>query len=82
MSLGCAIRLVFFFDLSALFQHVNLVTTSLRTRFQVYFSKCWDPDVGLGCMIPLGFHCSLSALFQHVDLVTTSLRTGFQVYLS
>ena len=35
MSPGCTIRLVFFCSLSALFQHVDLVTTCLRAGFQV-----------------------------------------------
>ena len=38
VSPGCTIRLVFFCSFSALFQHVDLVTTSLRAGFQVYFS--------------------------------------------
>ena len=35
---GCTIGLVFFWSFSALFQHVDLVTTSLRAGFQVYLS--------------------------------------------
>ena len=38
VSPGCMIRLVFFCSFSALFQHVDLVTTSLRAGFQVYLS--------------------------------------------
>ena len=38
VSPGCSIRLVFFCSLSALFQYVDLVTTSLRAGFQVYLS--------------------------------------------
>ena len=41
VSPGCAVRLVFFWSLSALFQHVDLITTSLRAGFQVYFSQAW-----------------------------------------
>ena len=38
VSPGCMIQLVFFCSFSALFQHVDLVTTSLRAGFQVYLS--------------------------------------------
>ena len=38
VSPGCTIRLVFFCSFSALFQHVDLGTTSLRAGFQVYLS--------------------------------------------
>ena len=38
VSPGCTVRLVFFWGLSSLFQHVDLVTTSLRAGFQVYLS--------------------------------------------
>ena len=38
VSPGCTIQLVFFCSFSALFQHVDLVTTSLRAGFQVYLS--------------------------------------------
>ena len=38
VTLGCTIRLVFFCGLSTLFQHVDLVTTSLRAGFYVYLS--------------------------------------------
>ena len=58
------------------------IYSSLSTRFQVYFSKCWDQYVSPDCTIQLVFFCGLSALFQHVDLVTTLLRGEFQVYLS
>ena len=40
MSPGCTI-LVFFWGFSSLFQHVVLVTASLRAGFQVYLSKPW-----------------------------------------
>ena len=36
MSPGVTIRLVLFCNFSALFQHVDLVTTSLKAVFQVY----------------------------------------------
>ena len=36
VSPGSKIRLIFFCGLSALFQHVDLITTSLRNGFQVY----------------------------------------------
>ena len=35
VSLACMIRLVFLWGVSYLFQHVDLVTTSHRARFQV-----------------------------------------------
>ena len=38
VSPGCIMRLVFFWGLSSLFQHVNLVATSLRAGFQFYHS--------------------------------------------
>ena len=38
VSSDCTIQFVFFWGLSSLFQHVDLVTTSLRTGFQVYLS--------------------------------------------
>ena len=38
VSPGCTIGLVFFCSFLALFQHVDLVTSSLRARFQVYLS--------------------------------------------
>ena len=38
MTPGCRIQ-VTFFGVSSLFQHVDLVTTSLRARFQVYFLR-------------------------------------------
>ena len=36
VSPGCTIRLVFFSSFSALFEHVDLVTTCLRAGFQPY----------------------------------------------
>ena len=38
VSPGCRIGLVFFCSFPALFQHVDLVTTSLTAGFQVYLS--------------------------------------------
>ena len=40
VSPGCGIRL-FFCSLSTLFQHVDLVATSLRAGFQAYVSQPW-----------------------------------------
>ena len=39
MSPDCTIRLVFFCGLSALLQHVDLLTTLIRAGFQVYLSQ-------------------------------------------
>ena len=41
VSPGCTTRCAFFWSLSSLFQHVDLVTTSLRAWFQVYLSQPW-----------------------------------------
>ena len=38
VSPGCTMRLIFFWGLSPLFQHVDLVTTSLGAGFQVNLS--------------------------------------------
>ena len=41
VSPGVTIRLAFFCRFSALFQHVDFVTTSIRDGFQVYLSQPW-----------------------------------------
>ena len=41
VSPGCMIRVVFFCSFSTLFQHVDLVNTSLKAWFQVYLSQPW-----------------------------------------
>ena len=41
VSPGCTIQLVFFCSLSALFQHVDLVTTSLWVGFKLFLFRPW-----------------------------------------
>ena len=51
VSPGFTICFVFFSGLSALFQHVDLVTTSLRARFQVNLSWSWVLLINQGSTI-------------------------------
>ena len=69
MSPGCTIRLVFFCSFSALFQHVDLVTTSLRLgskstslspgfcvcRPRQYDTICWKLDLISGFFVFTGY---------------------------
>ena len=62
VSQGCTTRLVFFCDLSPLFQHIDLVTTSLRGEFQVYLSQLWvlctQPKAVLQHFLKVEYHFS------------------------
>ena len=91
---GCTIRLVFFCGLSSLFQYVDLVTTSLRSGFQVYHSQPRQYNtICCGLNLISGFFTffwlivwadgikSVAGVFQEAGAADSRAHTRSQVYV-